>query len=96
LTTILLLAPRKLPLALLPAGLPGFVVYDLRMGLGLGAAGERGAYWVAWRVFPFQKLWRFLTVPPAVLGSANGIRERRKKPAAHWLEAGVLMIRVVG
>lgn len=151
LTAILLLSRPKLWLVLLPAGLAGFVLYDLRMGLSItsilwlmltdvseiliaafgvrslfdgelrldsiksltkycafaiflapiltatmGAARERGAYSVGWRLIFFSEALAFLTVPPALLGWANEVRQRRGKPAAHWLEIAVLVLCVLG
>jgi hypothetical protein len=48
----------------------------------MGAVRERDASWVAWRVI-FPSALAFLTVPPAVLGWVNEMRERQKKAAVH-------------
>jgi signal transduction histidine kinase len=151
LTAILLLSRAKLWPVLLSAGLAGFVLYDLQMGLSvtsilwlmltdvceiltasvgvrslfdeklrlgnvrglakycafavflapilsatLGAARDRGAYWVGWRLIFFSEALAFLTVPPAILGWAKEIREPRNKPGTHWLEAAILMLSVFG
>ena len=151
LTAILLLVRRKLWPILLPAGLAGFALYDVRMGLDIpsilwlmltdaceiltatlgvrslfdgelrldsikgftkycafavflapvltatmGAAREPEAYWVGWRLIFLSEALAFLTVPPAVLGWVNTIRERRMNLSVHWVEAGLLMMGVLG
>lgn len=151
LTAILLLSRPTLWPVLLPAGLAGFVLYDLRMSLSInsilwlmltdvleilivtfgvrslfdgelrldsiksltkycafavflapvltatmGAAREREAYSLGWRLIFFSEALAFLTVPPAILGWANEIRNRQARTRAHWLEIAVLVLSVLG
>jgi signal transduction histidine kinase len=65
------------------------------LGAFLGALSTSSHYWASWKVAFFSEALGFLTLMPAILGSARGIPTYSQKPRTYYVEAAAMFVAVV-